>query len=492
MIRRSALTRFPFIPLALSSVLVGLVFSSLALADENHSIEEVIPTTVANLQGHKALYEEGWFIISSSEKALSYAKKHSIDSSAQALSKAQANIVDHSQQYADDIKQSVSSSADTIKEVFEGGNQRSLDIFSATHQLAKKEVEYSKATAVGAWQSLVSGYVYLAERTQESRTGLKNVPGDYVDNVSEDFSQLGSKFQSMYQNSRSDILGQWDNAYSRAAEEFQQGYDESGKKNDSITGLWTLLVGYGKGIYQGLFKPAASTSWQTAKFTVKVAGSAVFLPVASTYILTKNTLQSSGMAIYYTGKAGIEVISPTLKSGYLASMSLLSAGAVPVTYIAGTSVGVINQVGSTVAAPVAGVTQGAVSTAKDTLKYGTLVTYDALAGTTKVFLNQVKSGVVLGYNALTALPAQLLLGSVNTVYFLVWDGPKLVIATVKGDVDYQANSIPVGSVIDLNELQENSSLKVEIVSEDPEVINQVLDALPKDLQNSMDAKNNNE
>jgi hypothetical protein len=486
MIRRSTLARFPLIPLALSSVFANLVFSNLALAEENRSIEEVIPTTVANLQGHKALYEDGWFIISSSEKALSFAKKHSIDSSAQAISKARDNLAQHSADYFEDVKDNMSDSGNTIKDVFVSGTERSQDIVAGSHELAKKEWAYSQATATGAWQSLVSGYVYLGQRTQDSRTALMNVPSDYVDNVSDDFSELGSTFNNLYQGSSSQILGQWDNAYSRAVDKFQQGYAESGKKNDAITGLWTLLVGYGKGIYQGLFKPAVDTSWQTAKFTVKVAGSAVFLPVASSYILTKNTLQSSGMAIYYVGKTGVEVVSPTLKSGYLASLSLLSAGAVPITYVTGTSVGVINQVGSTVAAPVAGVAQGIATTTRDTLKYGTLVTYDALTGTTRVFLNQVKSGVVLGYNALTALPAHVLLGSVNSVYFLVWDGPKLAIATVKGDVNFKSDSslgaLPVGSVIDLKTLQEDSTLELEVISQDAEVIHQVLEQLPKDLQ----------
>jgi hypothetical protein len=200
------------------------------------------------------------------------------------------------------------------------------------------------------------------------------------------------------------------------------------------------------------------------------------------------------MAIYYTGKTGIEVISPTLKGGYLASMSLLSAGAVPVTYVAGSTLGVINQIGSTVISPVAGIAQGAVSTTGETLAYGTLVTYDAIVGTTKVFVEQVKSGVVLGYNALTALPAHLLLGGINTAYFLVWDGPKLVIAAVQGDVSFDANNLqpgvlPVGAVVDLKALQNKSQLEIKIISDDPQVINQVLESLPKDLKQK-DVKQN--
>jgi len=449
-------------------------------------IEDVIPTTIANIQGHKALYNEGWFIITSSEKALSFAKKHGINSSAHALHQAQTSIGKHSSKYVINLKKDFSDSKQTTKDVFNQGIDRSIDIAVGTHELAKQEVAYSKDSAIDAWQTLVSGYVYLGERTQDSRTALGNLPGDYVDNVSEDFGTLSSTISEMQARSTTDIIGQWDNALTYAEAEFKQGYQKSGEKNDSITGLSTLLVGYAKGLYRGLFKPAAASSWQTAKYTVKIAGAAVFLPVASTYILTKNTLQSSGMAVYYTGKTGIEVISPTIKGGYLASMSLLSAGAVPVTYLTGTTVGIINQVGSTIIAPIAGVTQGTITSAADTLAYGTLVTYDALAGTTKIFVEQVQSGVVLGYNALTALPAHFLLGSLNTAYFLVWDGPKLVIASVKGEVNYspealQPGALPVGAVVDLKALQNNSQLEVNVISEDPEIINQVLENLPKDL-----------
>ena len=48
------------------------------------SPSEVIPITAANLRGHESLYREGWFIVSSTEKAFAYAKEHSIAPSGQA------------------------------------------------------------------------------------------------------------------------------------------------------------------------------------------------------------------------------------------------------------------------------------------------------------------------------------------------------------------------------------------------------------------------
>ena len=160
--------------------------------------------------------------------------------------------------------------------------------------------------------------------------------------------------------------------------------------------------------------------------------------------------------------------------------------------MAGTAVGVINQVGTTVVAPTAGVTQGVATTTANTLKYGTLVTYDALSATTKVFINQFKSGVVLGYNALTAIPSHLLLGSVNTAYFLVADGPKLAIASIKGEVSFQADNtheqrfqagqLPVGTVMDLQALQNQGHPNIEIVTEDPVIIENVISNISKDAK----------
>ena len=40
------------------------------------SIEQTIPLTVANIKGHETLYNEGWFIITSSEKALALSLIH--------------------------------------------------------------------------------------------------------------------------------------------------------------------------------------------------------------------------------------------------------------------------------------------------------------------------------------------------------------------------------------------------------------------------------
>ncbi len=451
------------------------------------AVKDVIPLTIANLKGQQSLYQDGWFIITSSSKALNYAKKHSIDSSASALKKVKDSVKNRSLKYGQAMQDDARAAGNTTVKLFSGGTQNSQQILAGTHALAQQEWQYSQEAAKQAWQSLVTGYVYLGQTTKASIDALKSVPAGYSNGVREDFAELFTSYKDLRDASRSNINTHWDSALSDAETDFKAAYNDSGHASNSLSGLWTLLSGYAAGVYHGLFKPGATSSWQVAKYSAVVAGEVVFLPVASTYILTKNTVRSAGLAVYYTGQTAIEVVAPTLKGGFLAGMSLLSAGAVPITYIGGTTVGVINQVGTTVAAPAVGVTQGVVSAAADTLMYGALVTYDAVKGTTKVFVNQVKSGVVLGYNALTAIPSQLLLGSVNSAVFLFWDGPRLTIATLKGEVNYKGKSLqpgvlPVGSVIDLKALLQGNPDNLHIITDDPEVIQQVLENLPKDLR----------
>jgi hypothetical protein len=126
----------------------------------------------------------------------------------------------------------------------------------------------------------------------------------------------------------------------------------------------------------------------------------------------------------------------------------------------------------------------------DTATYVGLVAYDGVKGTTKVVINQASSGVVLGYNALTAVPTHLVMGAFDTAVFLAWDGPRLVIATAKGKIGPAGDSpeqltlgnLPVGTVVDMKKLEQNQGIKANIISTDPAVIRDVLERLPDDLR----------
>ncbi len=119
------------------------------------------------------------------------------------------------------------------------------------------------------------------------------------------------------------------------------------------------------------------------------------------------------------------------------------------------------------------------------------MTYDALSGVTKVVINQASAGVVLGYNALSALPAHLFMGVEDAAILLAWEGPKLLIVSAtgrmkskQGRAESSSGDLPVGTVINLKQLQSTEGMKVEILSEDPKTIRDVLQQLPCDVRDT--------
>jgi hypothetical protein len=100
---------------------------------------------------------------------------------------------------------------------------------------------------------------------------------------------------------------------------------------------------------------------------------------------------------------------------------------------------------------------------------------------------------VLGYNALSALPAHLFMGAEDAAILLAWEGPKLVIVKASGRLKAKqprtdsatgasTGDLPVGTVVNLKQLQSTEGIKVEVLSEDPKVIREVLQQLPCDVR----------
>jgi len=183
---------------------------------------------------------------------------------------------------------------------------------------------------------------------------------------------------------------------------------------------------------------------------------------------------------------------------------VLSLAAVPVTYAAGGGLGAVNQVAFTASAPVVGAGEGVITTVFDTATYVGFVAYDGVKGTTRVVINQAQSGIVLGYNALTAIPTHLVMGAEDAVVFLAWDGPRLAIAAAQGRLKSSSEAdtesvpsenrsptmgdLPVGTVVDLKKLEQNQGAKVTVISTDPAVIRNVLERLPDDLRSDKEPR----
>jgi hypothetical protein len=458
---------------------------------EKKPVEDVIPLTMGNLRGHKMLYNEGWYIVTSSSKALDYAKKHSITRSRDALADAAASAGGRSKDYAANIASDAKGAVEGGKRVVDTGTELSGDIFKATHRAGKAELTYASESFRKAGEAFIQGNLSLGKRTAEDRKELAALPGNYFKDLKDDFSNIWELTGTANDKFAGKIEVGWEKAFDRAASEFKKEYDRSGESQNTLTALGPILYGYLKSIYHGIVAPSSKTIVKTGVSAVTYAGAyGVFLPVSSTAVVAGRTVQSVGLTFYYTGKTGVKIVSPTVESGLLAGMSVLSLSAVPVTYAAGGTLGAVNQVAFTAAGPVTGAAQGVATTTIDTAAYVGLVTYDGVKGVTKVVINQASSGVVLGYNALTAVPTHLVMGVEDMAVFLAWDGPRLMIAAASGNLktggagkdQRTLGDLPVGTVVDMKKLEESQGTKVKVLSTDPAVIRDVLERLPDDLR----------
>jgi hypothetical protein len=458
----------------------------------SRTLEDVIPLTVANLRGHQMLYNEGWFIITSSRKALEYAQAKSIAASDEAIRAVQQRFMSHSVEYTESLNAGVQQSLDAGKKRLQTGTEQSGRILQHTGALAQSELAYARANLVNAWEQFIQGHLTLAKRTEEDRIALAGLPGGWFNSLHSDFSNIRQLTGSLREQLAGRIEVSWDAAFAHAGKEFREEYERSGRQSNTLIALGPLLQGYLKALYHGAAVPTAKTLVHAgATGTAHVSGS-VFLPVAGASVVLGRTIQAVGLTVFYAGKTGVNLISPTVESGLLSGMAVLSLGAVPLTYVTGGTLGAINQVAFTAGAPVYTAGESAIRSAAQTGRYVGFVAYDVTTSVTSVVINQAASGVVLGYNALSAIPAHLLMGIADAAILLAWEGPNLVIAKVTGRLttkqelhrpsESTPGDLPVGTVIDIRKLQEAEGVQVEILSRDPAVIRDVIPQIPCDVR----------
>ncbi|PJA24283.1 MAG: hypothetical protein COX57_09430 [Alphaproteobacteria bacterium CG_4_10_14_0_2_um_filter_63_37] len=450
------------------------------------TLEQTIPTTMANLRGHQALYNEGWLVITSTQQALAQAREEAVESSAMAIAAATGAIRRDTAAFTASFQNNLSAGIDTASGLHATGSRLRRDLFAGTDAWAAYQRKLGMESLQGVWNSLIKGNLSLGIRSQADREALMAIPGGYFSELKEDFGNIYDLTAWMNTDFATPIAKAWDTAFERAATSFDAAYRRSGQAGNSLAGLGDLLVGYFDALYEGAVQPSAKTLVTTVKKGVGTAAQAVFLPTATAVAITGRTVEAVGMSVYYTGKLGVEIVAPTVEAGLLGGLSLLSFGTLPVTYTAGYSAGALNQVAFTASAPVAATATTAGGAVLDAAKYVAFVTYDALAGTTEVAIHEATAGVVLGYNALTALPVHALMGAVDTAVFLAWDGPRLVVAMAQGKVGggeetLSVGDLPVGSVVDLQSLRDQG-IAVKTLSDDPETVQTILQKLPDDLR----------
>ena len=277
----------------------------------------------------------------------------------------------------------------------------------------------------------------------------------------------------------------WEDAFKRAAADFRDEYEQSGTRKNSLAALGDILLGYLKAFYGGLARPAAKS---LVEYGAKGGAYGIFLPGAVVTVISGRTIEATGLTVVYASKMGYHVITPTVEAGFMTGLAVLSLAATPVTGVGGAGLAVVNQVAFTSVAPAYGVGRGVAETAIDSGKYVALVAYDVAERNSRVMINYLSTGVVLGYNALTAIPVHLILGAADAAVFLAWDGPRLVVAVASGQVtdekgegSFSLGQLPTGSVVDLEKLRKQEGITVDIVTDDPDVIDRIFEKMPEDM-----------
>lgn len=435
------------------------------LSSSIFTFAEDLAVTKQNIAGQKFLFEKGWYVITSPVEAWDYAIKNS-ESSNEAFARALDKIRLTESTFSDRNKRAHKTN-DNIQMAAEEAYQ---SLKSQGVNLEKKSYSQSSKHFREAWKAISLGYIHYKETNKEDLESLKKVNQQFFGKMKSDYKMMDEAVHDIlgFLLKNSDVS--WKKHFQEGNYSFVQNYEKSGKRGNSLIGLWDILKGYASWTYHSILSPSSKTVYHQAKkvpyYTVDV--------ISKTFIAVHNIVHSIGSNLYYSTKLGYGVIAPSVESGFLASLALTEAAGGAVSANSLKAAGLINKVAIKVSGPVVGAGQlifeESTVRAKDT---ATVIIHGAEA-VGEVVIDKIDSAVVLGYSALSQIPAQLLLTSLNSAILLIYDGPKLIIAKVSGDVgDKKITSLPVGTVLDLNKLK-NIGFKVETLSEDPQLIKKVL------------------
>lgn len=232
------------------------LFSSLAVAQSSDidqpsdtpagksQLNDVIPITMANLRGQKSLYEEGWFVISSTERTFKYAHEKSITSSGQALQQMLDEMAKHSKTLPSELAAGVIEGKESAQSLYESGTQRSTKIFKKTHSLAQQQLDYSQQGFVKAWDKFVLGNLTLVARTKKDRQALQAIPGEYYTALKSDFSNIYQLSETMADKITPEIEVSWSDSLQKASEAFDAEYQASAEASNTLAALGNIIIGY--------------------------------------------------------------------------------------------------------------------------------------------------------------------------------------------------------------------------------------------------------
>lgn len=453
---------------------------------EKKPVREIAKISVANLKGQETLYREGWLLIPSAEKSLQYSYDHSIVTARDAYSYWLSEIKQDSKKWVTLMGEIPADSLRLVLDFHHAGKETNYEISKATDSAIHWELETAQKSFASAYANVLQGSVYINKFTKNDRNEIKKRLTGYQNDIKSDLKNMKEMTSFLKSKNDDQVFNTWKESSDRAAREWGESYRESAEQENTLMALPYVIWGNLKALWYGVFSPAAEYTFEGGQFVarqgMRVVKKGVLLPVGGALVVSGRTVWNTGGALFYTGKMGIKVVSKHVEAGLLTSMGLLATASVIPTYLSGKSLGFFTQVGMQSAGVGVGAASGVLKSGYHTAHLSAKYLYNTVGETGKVVFGGAKTGVVLGYNALTALPAQILLTTINAAWFLVWDGPRLALYSVQGKIaDNDVNQLPVGSVIDLEQAK-LKGLEVKEIEIDDDSLQQVLKKLPKDLK----------
>ncbi|MBU1240118.1 hypothetical protein KJ865_10465, partial [Myxococcota bacterium] len=149
----------------LCATLILSVFSCTAKKKQTRPVKKIIPLTVANMRGHKMLYKEGWYVVTSTERALNFAYRHSVISSREAIIRAARDVVAQGDAYGKELTGDLKSSYEQAKAILRVTSQNTKSILTGTHDAGKTMARWTKEGFKLAWSRFIYGNMALVDRT---------------------------------------------------------------------------------------------------------------------------------------------------------------------------------------------------------------------------------------------------------------------------------------------------------------------------------------
>lgn len=442
------------------------IFFILGLTLSLCSFAEDLSLTKKNLAGQKFLFEKGWYVITSPVEAWDYAVKNN-ETSKEAFIRA----LDKIRLSKETSGERVEKASETNKAIQKKAEEAYQSLKQQGSKLEKASYAQSSKHFQDAWKSLSLGYIHYKETNKDDLESLKKVNTEFFGKTKSDLQDMDKAVEEVLGFLLEKNEVSWKKHFQEGRYSFHENYERSGTRGNSLTGLWDILKGYASWSYHSIISPTSKTVYHQAKkvpyYTVDT--------VSKTFIASSNVVYSIGANLFYTTKLGYGIVAPSVESGMLAALALTESVGGAVAGNSLKAAGLINKVAIKTMGPVAGTGQFVFEESGARAKDAASVIVHGAEAVGEVVIDKVDSAVVLGYSALSQIPAQLLLTSMNTTILLVYDGPKLILAKVSGDVgDKKIEDVPAGTVLDLNKLK-SIGFKIETLTEDPEVIKKVME-----------------